>query len=402
MKVLQINSMAKYGCIARIASGINNAIIDKGYKSAIAFGRGSEPEDIETIRIGTMKDVYIHTLYSRVFDKQGFASIEATKEFIKKMKDYSPDIVHLHNIHGNYINVQILFEGLKELNIPIVWTLHDCWAFTGHCVYYDYVNCDKWKKGCYKCTRKLDYPKSYIIDNSKENYKLKKEIFTSINNMVIVTPSKWLKREVEKSFLRKYRTYVINNGIDLNSFKYRKDNLKEKLGIKNEIVILGVANQWHEIKGFEEFVKLSNMLDTRFRLIMVGGISNKQRKKLSSNTIVINKTDSIEELARIYSTADIFLNPTHEDNFPTTNLEALACGAPVITFNTGGSVEVVDSKCGKVVNTFDELVDLLNTFEKNHFERQDCINKSKDFNQLIKFKEYVNLYEEILKERNGL
>ena len=396
MKVLQINSMAKNGCIARIAYGINNAIVDKGYKCAIAFGRGEEVKDIDTIKIGSTIDVYIHTLYSRVFDKQGFASIKSTKEFIKIVKNYSPDIVHLHNIHGNYINVKILFEGLKELNIPVVWTLHDCWAFTGHCVYYDYVNCHKWKKGCFKCPRKLDYPKSYIVDNSKSNYRVKNEIFTSIKDMVIVTPSEWLKREVKKSFLKEYKVHVINNGIDLNAFKFRKDNLKEKLGINDEIVILGVANQWHDIKGFQEFRKLSHMLDKRFKLVMVGGITRKQKKQLSSKTIVINKTDSIEELSRIYSTADIFLNPTHEDNFPTTNLEALACGTPVITFNTGGSIEAIDSTCGK------ELLDLLKNFQKNNFKREDCINKSKDFNQLIKFKEYVNLYENILNKRDVL
>lgn len=401
MKILQINSLAKNGCVARIACGINKEILLSGYNGAIAFARGEEPLNIDTIRIGRMKDVYIHTLASRILDNQGLGSRKATLEFINNIKEYTPDIIHLHNIHGSYINMEILFEAINKLNIPIVWTLHDCWSFTGHCAYYDYIKCEKWKSGCYKCQRKKDYPKSYILDKSRKNYEIKKEIFTSVKNMTLVTPSQWLRSEVKKSFLRSYDTYVINNGIDLNIFKYTKSDFRVKYNIKNEIVILGVANKWHAIKGFNEFVKLSYSLDNKFKIVMVGEMSNRQKRQLSSHVILIDKTNNVEELAKIYSVADIFLNPTHEDNFPTTNIEALACGVPVITFNTGGSIEAIDNKSGLIVNSFSELLDILIKFDRNDFKRDNCIRRAQDFNQTTKFKEYIKLYEKILSERNG-
>lgn len=401
MKILQINSMANEGCVARIACGINKEILKSENEGIIAFARGSVPGNIETIQIGSKIDFYTHALYSRLFDSQGYGSKKATNKFIKELKLCNPDIIHLHNIHGSYINVPMLFEKLKEIDVPVVWTLHDCWAFTGHCSYYDYVKCSKWKKECYECGRKKDYPKSYFIDNSRKNFRLKKEMFTGLKKMVLVTPSNWLKNEISYSFLRHYPIKVINNGINMDNFKPIESDFRVKNNLKNKIILLGVANYWHNIKGFKDFVNLANDLDNRYQIILVGGISRKQKNILNKNVIVINRTNDIQELIELYSTADLFVNPTHEDNFPTTNLEALACGTPVITYRTGGSIEAIDEKSGYIVDNYQQLLKVIEQYDINKISSLDCLERAKSYNQEKKFKEYVELYEEILKGGNN-
>jgi len=397
MKILLLNSVAGYGSTGRIVVDIYKTLEKRGHECLIAYGRHSAPSEIKSIKIGTTIDNFLHGVKTRILDKHGFASIKGTKEFIKKSKEYNPDIIHLHNIHGYYINIELLFNYLKEANKPVIWTLHDCWAFTGHCSYFEYVGCEKWRYGCESCPQKKNYPKSYIIDNSKYNYEKKKELFTGIKNMTIVTPSKWLAGLVKESFLKEYNVKVINNGIDLNVFTSKdKDIFRKKYNLQDKFVILGVASIWEERKGYRYFFELSKLIDSNCKIVLVG-LNSKQLNRLPQNIIGIKRTDSVEELAEIYSAADVFVNPTLEDNFPTTNLEALACGTPVITFNTGGSVECVDGFSAIEVEkgNINELLREIQTIKykgKHLFIQYAIENAYNHYNQEKTYKQYIELY----------
>ncbi|MDO9493748.1 glycosyltransferase [Acetobacterium sp.] len=393
MKVLQINSVCGYGSTGRIAVDLYKILEEQGHECLIAYGRGTAPKGINTIKIGTNLDNNMHVIKTRLFDNHGFASIKATKEFIKKSKEYNPDIIHLHNIHGYYINIELLFKYLKEVNKPVIWTLHDCWAFTGHCTYFDYIDCEKWKKGCYECPQKKEYPKSLFREDSKKNYSSKKSIFTGIENLTIVTPSKWLAGLVKDSFLNVYAIKVINNGIDLKMFQPTKSNFRKKYNLINKFIILGVANIWDKRKGYDYFIKLSEKLK-HDEIIVLVGLSKKQKSDLPCNILGITRTNSTKELAEIYSNSDIFVNPTLEDNFPTTNLEALACGKYVITFNAGGSGESIDEECGTIVEkgNVSELYDAILEFKNIGVTKNKCINRATLYDKTSRFEEYLNLY----------
>jgi putative colanic acid biosynthesis glycosyltransferase len=394
MKVLQINSVCGYGSTGRIATDIYKVLEEQGHECVIAYGRGTAPEGIKSIKIGTKLDNYMHVTKTRLLDMHGFGSTKATNKFIEKAKQYNPDVIHLHNIHGYYINIELLFNYLKEANKPVVWTLHDCWAFTGHCAYFDYVGCDKWKNGCHDCPQKNCYPQSLLKDNSKNNFEKKKELFTGVKNMTIVTPSKWLAGLVKESFLKDYNVKVLNNGIDLNIFKPTESNFRQKYNLQDKFIILGVASVWEERKGIKYFLELSKLIDSNCRIVLVG-LNDKQLEQLPGNVVGIKRTSNVQELTEIYSGADVFVNPTLEDNFPTSNLEALACGTPVITFNTGGSVESVDESCGVVIAKGDiiRLIEALKILNDSNLGEIDCTNKSRSFDKNDKYKEYIDLYQ---------
>lgn len=396
MRILQINSVCGVGSTGRIATDLYKVLEEQGYECKIAYGRGNAPEGIDSIKIGSNLDNYAHVFKTRVFDKHGFGSVSATKTFIEEVKEYNPDIIHLHNIHGYYINIEILFNYLKEANKPLIWTLHDCWAFTGHCAYFDYIGCDKWKNGCGKCPQKQGYPTSNVFDNSKFNYEKKRELFTSVKNMTIVTPSKWLANLVKESFLGKYPVEVINNGIDLNVFKPTESNFRERYNLQEKFIVLGVASVWEERKGLKYFIELSEKLSDDYKIVIVG-VNEKQKKELSENILAITRTNNVKELVEIYTAADVFVNPTLEDNFPTTNLEALACGTFVVTFNTGGSVESIDCRTGKIVRkkNMKELVEAIISIYDTEKETVHLLCKERVdnlFNKEYKFKEYLKLY----------
>lgn len=348
MKILQINSVCGIGSTGRIATDLHDALIKEGHESWIAYGR-KEPKNCDSaIRIGQDLDVYSHALLTRIFDNHGFGSKKATLEFIEKVKTIEPDIIHLHNIHGYYINIELLFAFLKEYGKPVVWTLHDCWSFTGHCAYFTLVGCDRWRKGCYDCPQKRTYPGSFFADNSRENYQRKRAAFSGVKNMTIVTPSKWLAKLIKESFLKEYKVITIPNGIDTDLFKPVESDFKKRMEIEGRFMILGVANVWDKRKGFEYFIKLTKMLHQDEVIVLVG-LNNKQITQLPGNLIGITQTINTQELVKIYSAADVFLNPTLEDNYPTVNLEAQACGTYTITFDSGGSGEtIIDPSPGNI------------------------------------------------------
>lgn len=403
MKVLQINSVCGYGSTGRIVADLGNAIEEQGDISFIAYGRGKADKRLNTFRVGSDHEVRMHGIITRITDKHGFGSKIATEKFIREMEIFNADIIHLHNIHGYYINIETLFNYLKDENKPVVWTLHDCWSFTGHCSHFDYVGCERWKTGCYRCPQKHMYPESKLIDNSKWNYEKKKDLFTSIKNMVFVTPSCWLYKLVKESFLGEYPVRIINNGINLNAFQPAafterlSINMKDKYGCTGKFVILGVASIWEERKGMEYLLELSRRLNDRYRLMIVG-ITEKQKASLPSNVIGITRTNDIDQLAEIYTMADVFVNPTLEEVLGLTNLEALACGTPVITFKTGGSPECIDESCGRVVEKgdIDGLVRAIQIIKENPINQEACVARAQLFNKDDKYLEYLSLYRQML------
>jgi len=396
MKVLQINVVCGVGSTGRIATDLYKVLEEQGHECVIAYGRGDAPSDIKSIKIGSNFDNYAHVLKTRVLDKHGFGSIKATKEFIKKIANYNPDIIHLHNIHGYYLNIEILFQYLKKANIPIVWTLHDCWTFTGHCSHFDSIGCVKWKYGCRRCEQKREYPASILLNNSKSNYIKKKDLFTCIENVKIVAPSKWLESIVRESFLSKYPLSVINNGIDLKIFKPTQSNFREKYKVENKFIILGVAHVWKETKGLKYLIQLSSQLDSNYKIVVVG-VTEKQKYQLPDSIIGIGRTDKTDELAEIYSAADVFVNPTVEEVMGIVNVESLACGTPVITFNTGGSAECIDESCGFVAEkgNIDDIIKFIKEIKSNkkEFYYQNCIDRANVYyDKNKKSNEYINVY----------
>lgn len=364
MKVLQIDVVCGVGSTGRIVSDIHNYLKSNKIESCVAYGREESKNCDKTIKIGNKFGIYWHVFMTRFFDKHGFSSKRATLKLIEKIEEYNPDIIHLNNLHGYYLNIEILFQYLKESNKKIFWTLHDCWDFTGHCAYFDLIKCTKWKTECNRCPQLDSYPSSYFWDNSKSNYYRKKENYSGVKNLTIITPSEWLSNLVKESFLKEYPVVVINNGIDTDIFKKRESKIRDKLEIRDKFIILGVASPWSKRKGFEDFLELSKMLEEDEIIIMVG-LSKEQILKLPKNIIGLEKTNSAVELSELYSTANIFFNPTYEDNYPTVNLEALSCGTPVITYNTGGSPECITTNNGYIVEQGDIKKALLKMREIN-------------------------------------
>ena len=383
-RILFINSVCN-GSTGTICKNLYKAAEEAGHTCCIAYGRGDEPEGFNTIKIGSQLDIYLHVLKARLFDASGFGSKKATKDLIKQIEEFKPDVIHLHNIHGYYVNIEILFHYLKQHpEIKKIWTLHDCWSFTGHCAHYTYRKCNKWQTCCNgNCSNKKEYPKSWF-SNVKSNFKRKKEIFNNVDNMILVTPSKWLKKEVEKSYLKDYLIEVINNGVDTNVFKPTQSNIKQQCGIEDKKVILGVSSVWNKMKGLDTFIELSKELDNQYQIVLIG-LNKKQIEQLPCNIIGISRTENVQELVKWYSAAYVFLNPTLEDTYPTTNLEAIACGTPVVTFNTGGSPESAFAGEDNII----EKKDIFNFFKND-------INLEVPKSDILDFKEmnrsYLNIY----------
>ncbi len=400
MKVVEINSVP-YGSTGTIASSISK--VSKKYgESYFCYSWTKNKKnhvDTDEILIGSFIEKLFHVIFGKITGLEGTFSFFSTRRLISKIDKIKPDIVHLHNLHCWYINYKVLFDYLKNEKIQVVWTLHDCWAFTGHCPYFEIVNCEKWKTCCYQCPIYKEYPQS-LFDNSKKMYLKKKKIFTSLdyNKLCVVTPSLWLSKLVKESFLKKYKCFTINNGIDLNIFKPKKSNFREKYNIGNKFIILGVSMDWGIRKGLDVFIKLSNDLNDNFKIVLVG-TNDEIDKILPKSIISIHRTYSKSELAEIYSTADLFVNPTREDNFPTVNIEAIACGTKVLTYNTGGSYEMLDETCGFIVDKNDyiglknKIISISSNYVRCNKER---MKKAEEYNENVKYLEYLDLFNKLM------
>lgn len=400
-KILQINTVINFGSTGRISEEIGLLAIQNGWDSYIAFGRYDRFSDSNKIRIGKDLDIRLHGIETRLFDRHGFGSVNATKELVEKIKTINPALIHLHNLHGYYLNIEILFNYLSTANIPVIWTFHDCWPITGHCTHFMFVKCDKWKTGCYECPQKKKYPASFFIDRSKENYIIKKELFNSLSNLTLVPVSQWLSGILKESFLQKYPIKVINNGINTEVFKPSKNtDFRFRYNFEEKFILIGAANIWDERKGFKDFIELSKLLNSDYQIVLVG-LTNKQIERLPKNILGLQKTESVEALVEIYGSGDVFINPTYEDSFPTANLESLACGTPVITYKTGGSPEAIDEFTGIVTEqgNINKLVEAIKQIKQNgkRYYSDACVSRAhKHYKKEERYKEYIDLYESLI------
>jgi len=393
MKVVQINTTCGVGSTGKICVGISEQMNAKQIENYILFSYKTNGYK-QGIACANDRYIKFQALKSRVLGNYGFNSGKATQRMINELNKIQPDIVHLHNIHGHDCNLERLFEYFKKNKIKLVWTFHDCWAFTAYCPYFTMAKCEKWKDKCSQCVRRREY--SWLFDKNSELFEKKKKIFKGLD-LTIVTPSQWLADLVKQSFLKEYAVNVINNGIDLDVFKPNKSNFCQKHGIENKKIILGVSLGWEKRKGLDVFVELSNRLPDAYKIVLIG-TNDKVDRLLPDNVLSIHCTQNQQELAEIYSAANVFVNPTREENYPTVNMESIACGTPVLTFRTGGSPEMLDDTCGSVVDCddIDALEkEIIRICTEKPYTEAACISKAKEFDKNERFREYLDLYERI-------
>ena len=370
MKTVQINSVYGVGSTGIIAKDLCDYINKKGIESKVFYGYGAS-SDKNAVAFSSRLNVTFHVLQTRLLGKHAFYSKRPTRKLVKMLQTYAPDVIHIHQIHGHYLNVPILFDYLAKSNAKIIFTLHDCWMFTGHCSHFYHINCEKWKAGCGKCPQLSAYPKSLIFDRSKESWRDKKKYFTMLKHAVLVTPSQWLFHYLPDSFLNQYDKRIINNGIDTTVF-FPKDSsrIKKTLGLENKFVIIGIASKWLHPDNQKKAIELIQSFGDDIGIVLIG-VTQKQRLLLPEKTVCIPFVTSREELAAYYSLGDVFINLSLEDNFPTVNLEAMACGVPIIAFNSGGNAEVISGDIGFSISTGDfsgikEAVKLIQQSKKDY------------------------------------
>lgn len=405
MKILQISPEGNIGSVGTIAEQIGLSLIENGHESFIAIGDYYLPSKSLTYKIGNVIDKYLHAIETRVFDRNGLGSRKASINLIKWIKKISPDLVHIHQFHGYYLNYDLLINFLIEYNIPVVFTLHDCWVFTGHCTYFESIDCNKWQTVCYNCELTNDYPKSLFVDNSYNNFIKKRDLFNKLDNLNLVSVSSWLESKVLKSFLKSKKSSVIYNGIDLNIFKKSDEVFNELLPSipKNKFVILGVASPWNSRKGLEDFLSLSKLIDDRFIIILIG-LSTAQISNLPHNIIGIEKIVDRSVIVKYYNLADVYVSFSKEETFGLTTVEAMACGTPPILYNSSASPEIVTLDTGFLVEKYNikevfRIIDFLqlNPNILNDFS-ENCVKRvHSKFNAIDRFNEYVQLFSQILK-----
>ena len=380
-----INGVCGIKSTGRICTDLADALTEQGHIVKIAYGRDKVPDEYQKYahRIGSDIDIRLHGLQSRIFDNTGFGSKKATLRFIEWIKKFDPDVIHLHNLHGYYINIELLFNYLAKADKRVIWTLHDCWSFTGHCPYFTYAKCDKWKQGCSDCPQTRSFPTSWIADNSKNNWKRKKKLFTSVKDMTIVTPSHWLADLVKQSYLKKYPVEVIYNGIDTSVFKPTPSSFRKKYGLEDKKILLGVASVWEKRKGLDDFIRLSEMLDDSYRIVLIG-LSKKQIKNLPGNILGFTRTNSTKGLAQIYTAADVFLNLSVEETFGLTTVEAQSCGTPAIVYAASALAEIAP-KSAVTPGNLEEIIKMLNSDIKPDISNED-------YGKEAMIKKYCDLY----------
>lgn len=392
MRILEINTV-NFGSTGHIMLQIADLARTEGNEAVCCYyARRNKKADANTIYIGNKISHNLHKKFSKYTGYNGRLSIISTWNFLRKVKKFDPDVIHIHNIHDRFINVPMLFKFIKKNNIKVVWTLHDCWSFTGKCVYFTLAGCGKWKTGCHDCPQIHAYPASNV-DRTKKMWELKKKWFTGVKDMTIVTPSVWLSDLVKESYLKDYPVKVINNGIDLGVFKPTESDFRAKHGLDGKFIILGLASVWEKRKGIDVFIELAKRLDDRFKIVLVG-TNDEDDKMLPDNIISIHRTSNQKELAEIYSSADLYFNPTREENYPTVNMESIACGTPVMTFKTGGSPEIIDVKTGVVVEDVIDIIEqkIISICETGPFDPADLAKRAESFSADDKFAEYLRLF----------
>lgn len=393
--VVGINSVVR-GSTGGVMLGVSRAAGKEGVGFISACPAAKSNRGGADLFIGTRFSRNLHVLLGKMTGRHGCFSATATKKFVSRLGKINPDVLHLHNLHGDYINLGVLFDYIRRSGVPVVWTLHDCWAFTGRCPHFEALGCSKWETGCENCPMPAgDYPKS-DRDRAALMWEYKRRAFTMPEKMTIVTPSRWLAGLVRRSFLGKYDVRVINNGVDVSVFRPTRGETYEKIKKTGAHIVLGVASGWTRAKGLDVFSRLSETLPEDYTVVLVG-VDEKTRAALPPRVVSLGRTDK-NELAEIYSAADVFVNPTLEDTFPTVNIEALCCGTPVVTFDTGGSPEIPDEKSGLTVPRGDYCAlsgAILRVCGDRPFSTDDCVSRGRTFDSNSKFSEYVALYRDL-------
>lgn len=393
MRIVQFNATCGIGSTGKIAVGVSRLLSADGIENYIIYSNRSNGYELG-ISCSDNKYIKLQALKSRLFGNYGFNSKKATKRIIKELERIQPDVVHLHNIHGHDCDLKMLFTYFKKSKTKLVWTFHDCWAFTGYCTHFTMAGCDKWKSKCSDCVQKREF--SWFFDKSGKLFEKKKKLFSNLD-LTIVTPSRWLADLVRQSFLKEYPVEVINNGIDLDIFKPTQSDFRQKYSLEDKKLLLGVSFDWGERKGLDVFIELAKRLPDDYKIILVG-TNDAVDGRLPENILSIHRTQNQNELAEIYSAADLFVNVTREDTYPTVNMEAIACGTPVLTFKTGGSPEMLDKSCGSVIecNDVDTLEkEAIRICSDKPYAGEQCVIKAKEFDKNERFKEYAGLYERI-------
>lgn len=404
MKTLfQLNTRVNCDSTGRIAEEIGKLAIANGWRSIIAFGRDERLSLSETFRVGDDWDIRWHGLQTRLFDRHGLGSVRSTERLICQIEAIKPDIIQLHNLHGSYVNINVLFEYLKTCGRPVFWTFHDCWPITGHCVHFDYVGCEKWKTQCHHCPQKTTHPVSYGLDRSFKNYKLKKALFSGVPDLTIIPVSEWLGGILRHSFLKGKAIKVIHNGVDTTVFKPLETTIASIYGLENSFILLAVANKWSQRKGFFDLIELSKQLDDDCRLVIIG-VNKKQQKKLPKHVIGLSRTENLDTLVEFYSIADVVLNLSYEETFGLTTVEGFSCGTPGIAYNVTASPELIDSTTGFVVEKgrIDEVLKAVHNLRAKgkSFYKEACLRKALLlYNKSINLQSYIDLYEEKIAAR---
>ncbi len=399
MRLALINSVAGYGSTGKLVSMLAKT---EGAESRIYYGRKADTSGCDTVRITNDIGFGAHVLHTFLFDDHAFFSRNETRKLAADLKQFQPDLVHLHNVHGYYLDAELLFDCLRELNVPVIWTLHDCWAFTGHCAHYTSVACEKWKTACVDCPALLHYPPTFNGRNTERNRRRKEKVFTSLrpDQMVIVTPSIWLQKEAQQSFLNRYPILSIPNGIDCSIFQPCESTIRTDYGIQDRFLILASAGNWYKEKGVDDLIALAHQLPDGCALAVVGVKGNLKAKLDLPNVTAVERTESAAQLAEFYSAADVFINLTQEDTFPTVNIEALACGCPVLTYRVGGSPEIAGETCGIAVDPGD-LEGMIRAIEavrdgKTVFSREACSQRGREFSRERMIQAYRLLYNKMI------
>jgi len=407
IKLLQIHNEGNAASGGLIADEIGRKAIRRGWDSYIAIGRNIRKSGSKIIVIGNIIDQTIHFILTKLFDIHGFGSVLSTIKLISQIKRIQPDLIHLHSLHGYYINVRILFKYLASANIPVVWTFHDFWPITGHCTYFDNIGCQKWLTECNNCPKKRYYPSSYLLDRSRENYYLKKKLFNSVGNLTIVSVSHWVNNIVRYSFIKNANKKVIYNGIDTDVFKHTaiKEDVLDRYNVRDKFVILSVASPWSGRKGYLDFIKLSKYIKDDEVIILVG-VNNEQQNNLPNNiiglqAIGLKKNDNKQRLVDLYSACDVYMNLSVEETFGLTTTEAMSCGTPVIAYNSTACPEIINSETGIIVEKkdIDALISAIEIIKKRGkaFYSENCRARVlRNFNTVKNMQEYIDLYYELL------
>ncbi len=395
MKIISIN-LGLFGSTGKIMYALSQLAKQEGYEALMVYP--SLPQNMlernEDLRLQGIFNRKLNSVLQKITGRNGCFCYRNTRQVLRYLKKNSPDILHLHNIHTMKINHRMLFNYIKKSKVKVIWTLHDCWSFTGQCAHFTMAHCDKWQTGCFQCPQYKEYFPTYV-DNTKTMWELKKKWFTGVEDMTLVTPSQWLADLVKQSFLKEYPVQVIHNGIDLSVFQPTESDFRKKYRLENKFIVLGVAFGWGVRKGLDVFIELAKTLNERYQIVLVGADDNVD-KQLPSAILSIHRTNNQRELAEIYTAADVFVNPTREEVLGLVNIEALACGTPVVTFNAGGSPETMDETCGCVVDVDDVAGmerGITRICEKKPYSQEACLQKARSFDKEDRFKEYIALYK---------